>query len=230
MRARQRHLNLRHTGASLVLDSRYINQSDNTAISQWDDRSGNANNASQATAANRPTFQTAECGGNGIVSWDGTNDYLSLASSVSNVETAVFAGKERQAAPNDATHFQIQYVAGSNVSAGFFSSFTTESGSVGMFDGTSTREANFSSANLRSVYGIAVANRSSIHINGVEPTYALSSTPNAISIALIGARTTAFGYCYVDMCSMCLYTSTLAAALRRRVQNSLAYSFKIACS
>jgi hypothetical protein len=76
MRARHRHFNPAHAGADLVLDARYIPQSDNTAVSTWADRSGNGYDASQATAAYQPTFQTAELGGNGVVRFDGSDDFL----------------------------------------------------------------------------------------------------------------------------------------------------------
>lgn len=76
MRARHRHFNPRFAGADLVLDARYIDQSDNTAVSTWADRSGNAYNATQATAGNQPTFQTAKQGGCGGVDFDGSNDFM----------------------------------------------------------------------------------------------------------------------------------------------------------
>lgn len=82
MRARHRHFNPRGIGAKLVFDARYINQSDNTAVSTWPDRSGNGWDATQSTPANQPTFQTAEFGGSGVVRFDGNNDILYANGSV----------------------------------------------------------------------------------------------------------------------------------------------------
>jgi hypothetical protein len=66
MRARQRHLNPRAAGATVVFDARYITGlSDGTNVSSWADRSGNANNAT--TASNFPTYETNEQGGNPVV-------------------------------------------------------------------------------------------------------------------------------------------------------------------
>jgi len=76
MRARHRHFNPRDAGADLVLDSRFINQANSTAVSTWPDRSGNGHDATQSTGANQPTFLTAQQGGNGGVSFDGSNDTL----------------------------------------------------------------------------------------------------------------------------------------------------------
>jgi hypothetical protein len=76
MRARHRHFNARHAGADLVLDSRFINQADNSEVSSWADRSANAHTIQQTTAANRPTFKTNQMNGNPVVRFDGTNDFL----------------------------------------------------------------------------------------------------------------------------------------------------------
>jgi hypothetical protein len=66
MRARQRHLNPKAAGASVVFDSRYITGlSDGNNVSSWDDRSGNAKNAT--TASNYPTYETDGQGGNPVV-------------------------------------------------------------------------------------------------------------------------------------------------------------------
>lgn len=66
MRARQRHLNPKAAGATVVFDARYITGlSDGSNVSSWDDRSGNANNAT--TASNYPTYETNEQAGNPVV-------------------------------------------------------------------------------------------------------------------------------------------------------------------
>jgi hypothetical protein len=66
MRARQRHLNPKAAGSSVVFDSRYITGlSDGSNVSSWADRSGNANDAT--TASNYPTYETDGQGGNPVV-------------------------------------------------------------------------------------------------------------------------------------------------------------------
>jgi len=57
MRARQRHFSYKAAGSSITLDSRYITGvSGGSTFTPWSDISGNANNAAQTTAANRPTY------------------------------------------------------------------------------------------------------------------------------------------------------------------------------
>ena len=56
---------------------------DGNAVSQQDDQSGHANNATQATGANKPTLQTAELNSLPILRFDGTNDSLATGSNAS---------------------------------------------------------------------------------------------------------------------------------------------------
>jgi len=48
------------------------------AISQWDDKSSNARNATQGTAANQPGYVLAAQNGLNVVRLDGTDDFLNL--------------------------------------------------------------------------------------------------------------------------------------------------------
>lgn len=46
-------------------------------VAQWNDKSGNAQHASQGTAANQPVYTTAAQNGKNVVTFDGVNDHLS---------------------------------------------------------------------------------------------------------------------------------------------------------
>lgn len=48
------------------------------AVSQWNDKSGNGRNATQGTAANRPTYTSAGQNGLNVLTFDGTDDWLAL--------------------------------------------------------------------------------------------------------------------------------------------------------
>lgn len=83
MRARHRHFNPQAAGATLCLDSRYgFDQSTGTAVSTWEDRTSTNNDGTQSTSANRPIYNTNAINGNPAVSFDGSNDFLSYATSV----------------------------------------------------------------------------------------------------------------------------------------------------
>jgi hypothetical protein len=53
-------------------------------VSQWTDQSQNGNNASQTTGSNQPTVVTNALNGLGTISFNGTNQWLSLASGFAN--------------------------------------------------------------------------------------------------------------------------------------------------
>jgi hypothetical protein len=49
-----------------------------STVSQWRDKSGNARHASQATAANQPTYSATGLNGKGTLNFDGTNDSMTI--------------------------------------------------------------------------------------------------------------------------------------------------------
>jgi hypothetical protein len=61
------------------------------AVSQWNDKSGNANHATQSTSGSRPTRQAAVQNGLGALLFDGTDDWLSGATTpcTSNAKTII---------------------------------------------------------------------------------------------------------------------------------------------
>ena len=60
-------------------DTSSITHSSN-AVSQWNDKSGNGNHASQSTAANQPTLTTSALNGKPVIAFDGTNDFIASTS------------------------------------------------------------------------------------------------------------------------------------------------------
>lgn len=57
------------------------------AVSQWNDLSGNTRHLTQGTGANQPTFSS------NTISFDGTNDYLSVAASIAQQSTVYLVVK-----------------------------------------------------------------------------------------------------------------------------------------
>lgn len=68
------------TGLKLWLKSdvglTFSNSPTNTLVSQWDDQSGNANHAVQATGSNQPLKVDNVLNGKQVLRFDGTNDYM----------------------------------------------------------------------------------------------------------------------------------------------------------
>lgn len=61
---------------TLWLRANNLSLANGAAVSAWNDVSGNHHNASQATAANQPTFQTNQINGLPVVRFDGNNDFF----------------------------------------------------------------------------------------------------------------------------------------------------------
>jgi len=83
-------------GLQLWLDaSQIVGLNDGDAVATWSDLSSAANNAVQATASKRPTYQTGEINGLPAVSSDGVDDILDLSVSVSaNAFTVFVVGRK----------------------------------------------------------------------------------------------------------------------------------------
>jgi hypothetical protein len=81
MGRRCRHLNMGAAGMGLHLDPRYISGvSNGGAISTWNDRSPNANNATES-GSTRPTYQTAVQGGSPVVRFNSASSQKMTCSS-----------------------------------------------------------------------------------------------------------------------------------------------------
>ena len=74
----------------LWLKADSLSLSDGDAVGTWADSSGNGNDVTQATGANKPTFKADMLGGLPSVFFDG-GDFLSLASALGTAAVTVFA-------------------------------------------------------------------------------------------------------------------------------------------
>lgn len=79
MRARHRHFNPAHAGATLVLDARFIDQADNTSVSSWASRPRGSFTMAQTTSDYQPKLQLAEVNGQPIVRFDGSDDIMTCS-------------------------------------------------------------------------------------------------------------------------------------------------------
>jgi hypothetical protein len=244
MRARHRHLNARDLGARLVLDSRYIDQSDNTAVSTWSDRSGTASDATQTNATFQPTFQTAEFGGNGVVRFDGSNDFFSVAgavgllrnisgatltvmvkySSVSGTRSAfAFAtGTGLTRATMEAT--SSGYIAGGRrLDANSFQSVTSSASTAGRTL-IQTAVFNYGAATLELFLdGTSAASSTSFQTTG--NTSDTDSTAVRVASSVVGTN-----FFEGDVAFVAATPLAMTASQRRRLEHASAYSFKLACN
>lgn len=244
MRARVRHFQPKDAGANLVLDARYIAQSNSTAVSSWSDRSGNAYNAAQATGAKQPTFETAGVGGQGAVKFDG-GDVLAISSGYTNLLSAddtwslvmvtnlssfsaqpVVFGKSSQFFFEYGNMSTVYYYVGESVA---FRTYGTSNASM--------------SANTSYVAGFTktAATAGSLYVNGSEQTSftnngnsipnGLTTTPSATGDVYVGAYTNtptfpATGY----IPFVAFFKTDVSNSVRKRVEQSAAFSWKFSCN
>ncbi len=235
-----------------MLDARYINQADNTAVSTWSDRSGNGYDAAQATPANQPTFQTDEIGGNPIVSFDGTNDNLTLAGAVAYLKNVgygllVAVVKDRTPTAGDPDHQVVYFSRNGSVSqarlliqsraAGQPSpSFRTgarRTDADSFVGATSAQNGNY---NIISALGDYTGGTVSILVNNkTEATSSLlssGSTSNTDSDVVIvgGTHLSSVADGPIDVALVLAFNAALSDALRMRVHRSAALTYKISCN
>lgn len=232
MRARQRHFNAGRAGAAIVLDARFIAQSDNTAVSQWDDRSGNGKNASQATAANQPTFQIGELNGNPVVRFDGANppnaDFLDVSSLTVNQPITFVAVWKANGGSNylfDANVSTNRVIAGMDLSSG------AGSGELAIFAGSVVEDTVNSTGSYQIFSGRHQSTTSAVFKDGVSRATGNAGSNNMATFR-IGERFSNFNNVSQlngDIGYLTIISSS-SGSLRRRLEQSAAYSFKIACS
>jgi hypothetical protein len=245
MRARHRHFNPRDAGADLVLDARYITQSDNTAVSSWADRSGNATDATQSQGANQPTFRTGQQGGNGGVDFDGSNDFLTGTYNPTGVPRTVHVTFKVDQTASTNTFFQVpQQVNSVSGGSGWLARFGQFSGNWNISGDAAATNQTLASAPSNAtdpIIGTWSSDSSrnvsffrdgtSLSLNGNPPNAA-----NSIGTAgyIIG-RVNVVGFIGQHMdgriFSIHVWTGEqIATPIRKRLEHAAAFSFKIACN
>ena len=66
-----------------------------STVQQWNDKSGNARNATQSTSANRPAYASAGLNSFNVITFDGSNDHLVHSFSASPAPHSIYAVTRR---------------------------------------------------------------------------------------------------------------------------------------
>jgi hypothetical protein len=159
-------------------------------VARWEDKSGNARHATQATSANRPARKTAIQGGKDVLRFDGSNDSLSIASSTATFKflhgttaTLLYVAKYGTSADPNAQYGLVSTGGASGNEIGYFHSFD-DSSVNNSISSSAIRDANGFRAWLNRVNdtvtpntfiacsevidagAATAANRSTVRING----------------------------------------------------------------
>lgn len=191
-----------------------------TGVSAWADKSGNSNNATQATGSAQPTVQTAAQNGKNTLRFTGaSSQFLTLASAI-NVAASGFTALAvmRRGGPSGSNTVQV---LGSSTSP---TAATLEWWSTGVIYCTGVGGASrgqFSSAQAATTYNVVSAVSPSntdgkIYFNGSD----VSSTPNATatmtSLDRIGYSDS--NYCNGEIAEILVYNSALSNANRQALE------------
>lgn len=240
MHRRARHLKGTSIGCTLQLDARYLTDSDGTALSTWTDRSSNAYSASQATSTKQPLVKTGANGINGstAVSFDGSNDGMSIANVVLSSDFYyVFAVKINAAnmifehSPNTNTNEGFNIWGNNNNAIAIRRSNSPGYNIIGTASWLGTSPATSSFYH----YQINNASNANYYLNGsvitkVGESGNIIGTSNATKTFYIFTRGDSGLFTNGLLGAVIFGSGTLSQSLRIRVEHSMAYSFKTACS
>lgn len=227
MHRRVRHLNAAAvSGALTVLDSRFIyGIADGGAIETWNSRTG-SNDVTQSTGTQQPLYETNELNGNPVVRFDGSNDVMSCSFTTANVASAVYISKQNSTAAQFRRYFTLRSGATARLC-------TFRDGSDNTIGGFATafgpRSLAFSGYNIAT----SVCSSSSflLAVNGVTSTTSGSYNTSASSLDVGSGLDTSGPYPLpCDIAYLAVFTTELTAAMRRRLEQAAAFSFKLQCS
>jgi len=198
-----------------------------TGVSQWDDKSGNGRNATQATGANQPSVISAALNGKNVIRFDGSNDTL-------NYDGTFFAS----------TSYTIHAVVTrrSNKSSNFFMGGTDNNTNknllIGWENNTTFRFAQYSNDIDASVSGYTtpITDLWGLGLNTSVGRYIFrngtSANTNATTTALIsytgallGAFMSVSSYYNGDIAEIVATTSVLSTEDRQKMEGYLAHKW-----
>jgi hypothetical protein len=244
MRARHRHFNPRDAEALVALDSRYgFTLSDGDPVSTWEDRTNNNNDATQTSTA-RPTYETRELGGQPVITFDGSNDQMSVATlstAITSNALTLLTVSNKFAAGTSANEFS-RVISLSNGAAQDFNNTNSllidqtqgNTGDLQVFRNSASVTINAGDYAATYIYstvldGTAVTSRS--NSTGTQ-TGATSATPLNANRLTIGGVPFASNDSRMNgnIPMVTIIRAVVTNALRKRLEHAAAFSFKIACN
>ena len=250
MRARQRHLNPKTAGATMVLDSRYVSGlSDADPVSTWTDRSGNGYSPTQATAVNKPTFKISQQGGNPTIRFDGGDSLYYAANVAPNVGITMMAVCKFDSLSTRSALADIKN-AGSGFNGFLIEAnvFGSAGNRLGLYASSSAIDASFATTTNPVLVSVAadttsggtIVSNTDYFRDGVGGSLAVKAgltTYNdltGLSGVMIGSYNVSgspnYAYFDGDFYSMTVLPSKASTSLRRRLEHAAAFAFKLPCS
>ena len=229
MRARHRHFNPGHAGASMVLDSRFVHGLSNSdPVSVWDDRSGNGNSATQSGTA-RPLFSANSINGLPAIVFDAVNDILTANPLQSRTVLSVTKSS-----------------TSSGVRAVYRNNREIDSPIIHRFDGSNFRSYAISNVNAGQVFDSQSSTTptdplicSSVFNDSLCEQFINSLARNSdagtwfdktLQSSVIGGTVGFSEWFNGSIACIVVFTYPIEKTIRRRLEHASGFSFKIPCS
>ena len=251
MRKRNRHLNKSLREAACAFDARFVSGfSDGSSVDTWTDMSPNGRDATQATAANRPTYKTSILGGNPVMRFDGTNDVMTTAAfAMPTAVTAIMIAQSftwtapvtyyralathgNGPTPTETTGIALCYIIRDTA----IDWIIGDLGAWGSgYQQTSNPRAigpTTSGTNYRIVSTVLSSTLARMYVNGARTSTRKEVTGNCNSLT----RSFTVGGSLItepwngDIAAVLYFPSNIGEPMRARIERSNALAFKIACS
>lgn len=229
MRARHRHLKSKSLGATVCLDARYVSASNGDSVQTWSDQSGNSRDAAQATSASRPTFVTSASGGQPALNFNA--QVMSFASTIPSTRpVSIIAVQWKNA--SGARIVSLSNETARGINSNTYAATDWSDGTI-YATGRGIRGGSFGAGNFTSatIFSTITDQLDSVYVNGSQRTRTQIST--------IGENDNfdALGRVYFTsnqnngrIAFVVAISENLTDALRKRLEHSAAFAWKISCN
>lgn len=238
MRARHRHFNPAHAGATLVLDARYIDQANASSVSSWPSRPRGSFTMAQATGVFQPKLQHAVIGGQNTVRFDGSDDRMQCSrvattSNFSSIYVAKVAAQQNRIV-------LCQHAGTTDIGrTNFFSSSNTspfEKGVLFFNNGSSYAAESTTSVinNSATLFCSESDGSGASHVrvkNGGKEGALTGQTWTPLNTNMtLGSFGNGSNAINGDISSVAFFPAQCSDAVRTRAHHAAAFSFKISCN
>lgn len=250
MSRRVRHLNPAQCGAQIALDARFITGvADGAALSAWSGRANSSISASQGTGVSQPLYRGSSINGRPAVDFDGSNDFMDLYAGALSLTNGASTGDMisvviQDASATAATVPFAMFSHGASAAASRFWIVCRSSGVDGMYsvgrrlDGdapiATVSAGNISNASVAESRARWNNGNHFAAINGVVTIAAnYSSGAGTVSAtnslaAQIGGNSALSAYFNGKISAVVVVVPAFSDAVRRRIRQSLGFSYRIA--
>ncbi len=228
MSRRQRHINPGAAGAVLALDSRFMGGLTTSSVDVWPDRTSNGNNAEQPTVALQPEYQLAAQGGQPSIRFDGINDLMSLTGAIP-VDEYTFIGLVKKATAASSM-VPVASLGGGLAQQPYLSFSNGQIFIVGSEGYKTNANGSFTGWSVISIDIAGTAGAGfKFWLGGVDQALsAFSASATATELDSIGANS--LGFSSGSVSSASVFDSVLNDSTRKRMEQCIAFSFKLPCS